>query len=74
MEKELLEMPWKKSNQENNIAQCGVNIAFYNGWKQENPVPFDSKVKKEAAKKRKHLREFIRLLVDMFLSRKRKPL
>lgn len=59
MEKELLEMPGKKSNQENNIAQCEADIAFYNGWKQENPAPVDNKVKKEAAEKRKHLREYI---------------
>ncbi|MBD4337810.1 hypothetical protein GUH15_17470, partial [Xanthomonas citri pv. citri] len=32
MEKELLEMPGKISNQENNIAQCEADIAFYNGW------------------------------------------
>lgn len=59
MEKELLEMPGKISNQENNIAQCEADIAFYNGWKQENPEPVDSKVKKEATEKRKHLREYI---------------
>lgn len=59
MEKELLEMPGKISNQENNIAQCEADIAFYNRWKQENPEPVDSKVKKEATEKRKHLREYI---------------
>lgn len=59
MEKELLEMPGKISNQENNIAQCEADIAFYNGWKQENSEPVDSKVKKEATEKRKHLREYI---------------
>ena len=59
MEKELLEMPGKISNQENNIAQCEADIAFYNGWKQENPEPVDSKVKKETTEKRKHLREYI---------------
>ena len=59
MEKELLEMPGKISNQENNIAQCEADIAFYNGWKQENPESVDSKVKKEATEKRKHLREYI---------------
>lgn len=59
MEKELLEMPGKISNQENNIVQCEADIAFYNGWKQENPEPVDSKVKKEATEKRKHLREYI---------------
>ena len=59
MEKELLEMPGKKSNQENNIAQCEADIAFYNGWKQENPAPVDNKAKKDAAEKRKHLREYI---------------
>ena len=59
MEKELLEMPGKISNQENNIAQCEADIAFYNGWKQENPEPVDSKAKKEATEKRKHLRGYI---------------
>lgn len=59
MEKELLEIPGKKSNQESNIAHCEADIAFYNGWKQENPAPADNKAKKETAEKRKQLREYI---------------
>lgn len=75
MEKELLEMPGKISNQENNIAQCEADIAFYNGWKQENPEPVDSKVKKEATEKRKHLREYIHSsLIGYVLEPKEKAL
>ena len=75
MEKELLEMPGKISNQENNIAQCEADIAFYNGWKQENPEPVDSKVKKEATEKRKHLREYIHSsLIGYVLEPKEKKL
>ena len=75
MEKELLEMPGKKSNQENNIAQCEADIAFFNGWKQENPAPVDNKVKKEAAEKRKHLREYIHSsLIGYVLEPKEKAL
>ena len=48
MEKELLEMPGKKSNQENNIVGCEADIAYYTGWKQANPAPSDNKVKKDA--------------------------
>ena len=59
MEKELLEMPGKKSNQENNIAGCKADIACYTGWKQANPAPSDNKVKKDAAEKRKQLRDYI---------------
>lgn len=75
MEKELLEMPGKISNQENNIAQCEADIAFYNGWKQENPEPVDSKVKKEATEKRKLLREYIHSsLIGYVLEPKEKAL
>lgn len=75
MEKELLEMPGKISNQENNIAQCEADIAFYNGWKQENPEPVDSKVKKETTEKRKHLREYIHSsLIGYVLEPKEKAL
>ncbi len=59
MEKELLEMPGKKSNQENNIAGCEDDIAYYKGWKQANPSPSDNKVKKDVAEKRKQLRDYI---------------
>ena len=59
MEKELLEMPGKKSNQENNITGCEADIAFYTGWKRANPAPSDNKAKKDAADKRKQLRDFI---------------
>ncbi len=59
MEKELLEMPGKKSNQENNITGCEADIAFYNRWKQANPAPVDNKAKKDAAEKRKQLRDYI---------------
>ena len=59
MEKELLEMPGKKSNQENNIAGCEADIAYYKGWKQANPAPSDNKVKKNVAEKRKQLRDYI---------------
>lgn len=59
MEKELLEMPGKKSNQENNIAGCEADIAYYKGWKQANPAPSDNKVKKDVAEKRKQLRGYI---------------
>lgn len=59
MEKELLEMPGKKSNQENNIAGCEADIAYYKGWKQANPAPSDNKVKKDVAEKRKQLRDYI---------------
>ena len=59
MEKELLEMPGKMSNQENNIAGCKADIACYTGWKQANPAPSDNKVKKDAAEKRKQLRDYI---------------
>lgn len=75
MEKELLEMPGKISNQENNIAQCEADIAFYNGWKQENPEPVDSKAKKEATEKRKHLRGYIHSsLIGYVLEPKEKAL
>lgn len=75
MEKELLEIPGKISNQENNIAQCEADIAFYNGWKQENPEPVDSKVKKETTEKRKHLREYIHSsLIGYVLEPKEKAL
>ena len=75
MEKELLEMPGKKSNQENNIAQCEADIAFYNGWKQENPAPVDNKVKKEAAEKRKQIRDFVHSsLIGYILEPKEKTL
>ena len=59
MEKELLEMPGKKSHQENNIAGCEADIAYYKGWKQANPAPSDNKVKKDVAEKRKQLRDYI---------------
>ena len=59
MEKELLEMPGKMSNQKNNIAGCETDIAYYTGWKQANPAPFDNKVKKDVAEKRKQLRDYI---------------
>lgn len=59
MEKELLEMPGKKSNQENNITGCEADIAFYNRWKRANPAPVDNKAKKDAAEKRKQLRDYI---------------
>lgn len=59
MEKELLEMPGKKSNQENNIVGCEADIAYYTGWKQANPAPSDNKVKKDVAEKRKQLRDYI---------------
>lgn len=59
MEKELLEMPGKKSNQENNILGCEADIAYYTGWKQTNPAPSDNKVKKDVAEKRKQLRDYI---------------
>lgn len=59
MEKELLEMPGKKSNQENNILGCKADIAYYTGWKQANPAPSDNKVKKDVAEKRKQLRDYI---------------
>lgn len=59
MEKELLELPGKKSNQENNIAGCEADITFYNGWKQENPAPSNNKEKKDVAEKRKQLRDYI---------------
>lgn len=59
MEKELLEMPGKMSNQKNNIAGCEADIAFYTGWKRANPAPSDNKVKKDAAEKRKQLRDYI---------------
>lgn len=59
MEKELLEMPGKKSNQENNIAGCEADIAYYKGWKQANPAPSDNKVKNDVAEKRKQLRDYI---------------
>lgn len=59
MEKELLEMPGKKSNQENNILGCEADIAYYTGWKQANPAPSDNKVKKDVAEKRKQLRDYI---------------
>ena len=59
MEKELLEMPGKMSNQKNNIAGCEADIAYYTGWKRANPAPSDNKVKKDAAEKRKQLRDYI---------------
>ena len=59
MEKELLEMPGKISNQKNNIAGCEADIAYYTGWKRANPAPSDNKVKKDAAEKRKQLRDYI---------------
>ena len=59
MEKELLEMPGKMSNQKNNIAGCEADIAYYTGWKRENPAPSDNKVKKGVAEKRKQLRDYI---------------
>ena len=75
MEKELLEMPGKKSNQESNIAHCEADIAFYNGWKQENPAPADNKTKKETAEKRKQLREYIHsALIGYILEPKEKVL
>lgn len=75
MEKELLEMPGKKSNQESNIAHCEADIAFYNGWKQENPAPADNKAKKETAEKRKQLREYIHsALIGYILEPKEKVL
>ena len=59
MEKELLEMPGKMSNQKNNIAGCEADIAYYTGWKRENPAHSDNKVKKGVAEKRKQLRDYI---------------
>ena len=75
MEKELLEMPGKISNQENNIAQCEADIAFFNGWKQENPAPVDNKEKKDAAEKRKQIRDFVHSsLIGYVLEPKEKAL
>lgn len=75
MEKELLELPGKIFNQENNIAGCEADIAFYNGWNQENPAPVDNKLKKEAAEKRKYLREYIHSsLIGYVLEPKEKTL
>ena len=75
MEKELLEMPGKISNQENNIAQCEADIAFFNGWKQENPAPVDNKEKKDAAEKRKQIRDFVHSsLIGYILEPKEKAL
>ena len=59
MEKELLEMPGKMSNQKNNISGCEADIAYYTGWKRANPAPSDNKIKKDAAEKRKQLRDYL---------------
>lgn len=75
MEKELLELPGKMSNQENNIAGCEADIAFYNGWKQANPAPEDSKGKKTVTEKRKQLRDYIHSsLIGYVLEPKEKTL
>lgn len=75
MEKELLEIPGEKSNQESNIAHCEADIAFYIGWKQENLAPADNKAKKETAEKRKQLREYIHsALIGYILEPKEKTL
>lgn len=59
LEKELLEMPGKIQNQEDNISKCLLDIEFYDKWKKANLPIEDSKVKKAEAEKRRHFREFI---------------
>lgn len=59
LEKELLEMPGQIENQIKIIENCSLDIAYYAEWKKVNPRVEDSKLKKEEAEKRKHLREFI---------------
>ncbi len=75
MEKELLEMPGKKANQENSIAQCKADIAYHNEWKQENSAPTDNKTKKDEANQRKQLRDSIHSsLIGYILEPKEKAL
>lgn len=59
MEKELLELPGKKLNQQDRIRKCEDDMAFYTAWRLANPPASDNKHKKAEAEERKALREFI---------------
>ncbi len=59
MEKELLEMPGKRENLENNITYCKADMDFYSKWKQVNSVPPENKAKQEIAEERKQLKNDI---------------
>lgn len=67
IEKELLEIPAKKSYQENNIARCKVDIIHYSQWKQLNPIRTDSKSKKSRAENRRQIRECINSSVVKYI-------
>lgn len=75
IEKELLEIPAKKSYQENNIARCNADIIHYSQWKQFNPKPTDSKSKKSVAENRRQIKECINSsIVKYILEPKEKKL
>lgn len=67
IEKELLEIPGKKSNQKNNISQCKADILYYSQWKKTNPEPTDNKLKKSKVEKRRQIRDCIHSSVVKYI-------
>ena len=66
MEKDLLELPGKIHNQQENIRKCEDDLAFYSQWRQVNLPVTDNKLKKADAEKRKSLRKYISDAVDNY--------
>lgn len=66
MEKELLELPGKISNQNEIIRKCKEDLSFYTGWQKANPPASDSKAKKAEAENRRSLREYIGRAVSVY--------
>ena len=59
LEQESLELPGRIQNQELLIRQCRADTAFCKDWKKANPPIDENNLKKEAAEKRRQLREYI---------------
>ncbi len=59
LEKELLEIPSRIDHQNDLISKCEDDIGYCTEWRKANPPVTENKLKKEAAQKRKDLRETI---------------
>ena len=59
MQEELLQLPRAKDDWKERIRKCKEDIAFYHQWKNDHPEPVDNKSRKEAAEKRRELRELL---------------
>ena len=75
LKRELMEIPVKIQEKLDLIEKCKSDIACFATWKRANPPVKDKKVKEDALKKRKALREFIGFAVkENILETKEKPL